>query len=321
MDHCVTPSFGTAKADRPSASVCSRLQGLGALLVSGSDARAFLHAQLTNDVEHLPENRARLAGWCTAKGRLLASFLVIPSEEGYLLQLARDLAPFVAKKLSMFVLRSKVTISDVSQDYLQLGIWGEESEARLVALGLEVAPGELALSNAGGIAAIRMGEERFLLLGPAQEAAQAEARLALPAAPESDWTLAEIRAGRPLIVHATQDLFVPQMVNLEAVGGVDFKKGCYPGQEIVARAQYRGQVKRRMVRARAGSGVTLAPAQDLYSDDLPGQASGTVVSVAPTDGTTEILAVVPVTATTERTPIRVAPGGPTLEILELPYST
>jgi len=320
MDQPATNPAGLAQR-RTSAPLCARLQGLGALRVNGADARAFLQAQLTNDVEHLPQHRARLAGWCSAKGRLLATFLVVPQAAGYLLQISRDLAPAVAKRLSMFVLRSKVTIVDVSHETLQLGVWGAGAEVRLAALGLELAKDEYALAGSAGVAAIRMGNERFLVLGPAGEVAGIEARLALQGADEADWELAEIRAGRPRVVHATQDLFVPQMVNLEALGGVDFKKGCYPGQEIVARTQYRGQLKRRMVHARAGAGVTLAAAQDLFSDDLPGQASGTVVSVAPADGGTELLAVVSVAAAAEGIPVRIAPDGPALEILDLPYST
>ncbi len=288
--------------------------------VSGDDARAFLHGQLTNDVEHLPEHRACLAGWCSAKGRLLATFLVVPRPAGYLLQLSRDLAPTTAKRLSMFVLHAKVKIADVSDEYIQLGIWGAGAEARLADLGLEVAKGQLALGGTGNLAALRMGDERFLLIGPALDIAHIETRLTLPAADEAEWNLAEIRAGRPRILRATQDLFVPQMVNLEVLGGVDFKKGCYPGQEIVARTQYRGQLKRRMVRARAAAGVTLAPAQDLFSDDFPGQASGTVVSVAPADGATELLAVVPVATAADGSSIRIVPDGAALEILDLPYS-
>src|SRR5919109_1965024 len=105
---------------------CAQLNRYGLLAVGGADARAFLHAQLTNDIENLPPERAALAGWCTAKGRLLASFLVIPAKEGFLLQLARDLAPAVAKRLSMFVLRSKVKIADESEAWAQYGVWNSE---------------------------------------------------------------------------------------------------------------------------------------------------------------------------------------------------
>ncbi|HYR33645.1 MAG TPA: folate-binding protein [Burkholderiales bacterium] len=245
----------------------ARLTRYGLLSVTGTDARAFLHAQLTNDIENLSADRWALAGWCSAKGRLLASFLVIPSPDGFRLQLARDLAAPVAKRLSLFVLRSKVKISDLSDAWTQHGIWDADWEARDVAWR-------------GNVATVRVGERRFLQLGPEGELTEA------PNADEVQWTLQEIRAGRPLITSATQDQFVPQMVNFEALGGVDFQKGCYPGQEIVARAQYRGQVKRRMVHARAPVGVALQPGQEFNG--------GTVVDVAPAEGGAELLAVLPI---------------------------
>lgn len=243
------------------------LSRYGLLSVVGADARAFLHAQLTNDIEHLPADRAALAGWCSAKGRLLATFLVIATPDGFLLQVARDLAAPVAKRLSMFVLRSKAKVTDVSDAWLQFGVWDASLEQPDVMWS-------------GNRASVRVGERRFLQLVP-QEAAAEEAN-----ADEAQWTLQEIRAGRPLIRAATQDQFLPQMVNLEQLGGVDFKKGCYPGQEIVARAQYRGQVKRRMVRAQAPAGVRLEPGQEFNG--------GTVVDIAPAENGSELLAVMPI---------------------------
>ena len=244
----------------------ARLGRYGLLSVTGADARAFLHAQLTNDIEHLPPDRAALAGWCSAKGRLLATFLVVPSPDGFLLQLARDLAAPVAKRLSMFVLRSKVKVTDASDAWAQYGAWDADLQQADVAWS-------------GNRASVRVGERRFLELVPGNEGVEANAD-------ESQWALQEIRAGRPLITAATQDQFVPQMVNFEQLGGVDFRKGCYPGQEIVARAQYRGQVKRRMVHAQAPAGVQLVPGQEFNG--------GTVVDVAPAENGSELLAVVPV---------------------------
>jgi len=241
----------------------AHLTRYGLLSVTGAEARAFLHAQLTVDIENLAPDRAVLGGWCSAKGRLLASFLVVPSPEGYLLQLARDLAAPVAKRLSMFVLRAKVKIADESDAWTQYGVWGAN------------APGRIAWE--GGAVSVPLAERRYLQL--TQQPLEADA-------PESEWTLQEIRAGRPLISAATQDLFVPQMVNFEALGAVDFRKGCYPGQEIVARAQYRGQVKRRMVHATAPAGVSLAPGQEFNG--------GTVIDVAPAASGSEFLAVMPV---------------------------
>lgn len=239
---------------------CARLSRYGILAVTGADARAFLHAQLTNNIEQLPADRSALAGWCTPKGRLLATFLVIPSPDGFLLQLARDIAAPVAKRLSMYILRSKVRIADESDAWAQYGVW----DAGLAVAGV-------AWEN--GQATVKVGDGRFLRLGKG---------LSLDATRcEEDWALEEIRAGRPLITAATQDQFVPQMVNFETLGGIDFHKGCYPGQEIVARAQYRGEVKRRMKRFTAPPGAVLKPGQEFAGGVVVDAAGGEVLAVVP----------------------------------------
>ncbi len=237
---------------------CAPLNRYGLLAVTGPDARAFLHAQLTNDIEHLPPERSVFAGWCTAKGRLLATMRVIPAPDGFLLHLARDLAPAVAKRLSMFVLRSKVKIGDESARP-QTGFWNADWD------GPEVAWRD-------GAVRVRVGDKRFLVIGEKHADCSAS---------EETWTVEEIRAGRALITAATQDLFVPQMVNLEKIGGVDFQKGCYPGQEIVARAQYRGEVKRRMVRLPAPAGEALKPGADFNGGTVVDAAGGEVLAVLP----------------------------------------
>jgi hypothetical protein len=240
---------------------CARLSRYGMLAVSGAEARDFLHAQLTSDIANLPSDRAVLAGWCTAKGRLLASLLVIPSPRGFLLQLARDLAPAVAKRLSMFILRAKAQVVDESDAWEQYGAWEVDSNAADV-----VWEGERVT--------VRVGERRFLRLGPAG--------FSLPSTQsEENWSLQEIRAGRPFITAATQDRFVPQMVNLEKLGGVNFQKGCYPGQEIVARAQHLGEVKRRMVRLPAPAGAELRPGQDYNGGVVVDSAGGELLAVMP----------------------------------------
>ena len=274
----------------------AKLDQYGLLHAAGDDARGFLHAQLSNDVEHLAPGQARYAGWCSAKGRLLATFLVVPCAGGFLLQLSRDLAPAVAKRLSMFILRSKVKIADVSSQWTQFGIWGPGSGD------------PLSVSESDASIAVRIDPDRSLVFAPERSSSRYA-----PDVSAEDWSLAEVRAGRPLIVQSTQDQFVPQMVNLERAGGVDFKKGCYPGQEVVARAQYRGVVKRHMYRLR---GAALQPGQDLYSDDAPGQPSGTVVNAAGD----ESLAVLQTASVEAGSPIRVQPQGTALEILPLPYS-
>jgi len=239
---------------------CARLSRYGILAVSGADARDFLHAQLTKDIANLPPDRAALAGWCTAKGRLLATMLVIPSKNEFLLQLARDLAPIVAQRLSMFILRSKVKIADESDAWAQYGVWDAELDVAGVAWE-------------GTTVTVRVGERRFLRIGKdSSENCKAG---------EEAWTLQEIRAGRPLISAATQDRFVPQMVNLETLGGVDFDKGCYPGQEIVARAQHLGQVKRRMTRLQLPRGINPKPGEEFNGGVIVDSAAGEALAVMP----------------------------------------
>jgi hypothetical protein len=162
----------------------------------------------------------------------------------------------------MFVLRSKVKVSDESERWAQDGLWDMESTAA-----------DVAWSGATGT--VRVGERRYLQLGPL------EAMQAAPTAGEEEWTLQEIRAGRPLITAATQDQFVPQMVNLDRLEAVDFRKGCYPGQEIVARAQYRGQVKRRMVRLPAPAGARLRPGDEFNGGVVVDSAGGELLAVVP----------------------------------------
>src|SRR5688500_1746302 len=241
--------------------LCARLNRYGLLSVSGTDAREFLHAQLTVDIRNLPPERAALAGWCSAKGRLLATFLVIPAPQGFLLQLARDLAPAVAKRLSMFILRARVNITDESATWAQFGVWDTDAPSTV--------------TWDGGRATVPVDEKRFLRLEPVDSTS------IVCAADEETWYLQEIRAGRPLITAATQDQFVPQMVNLETLGGVDFQKGCYPGQEIVARAQYRGQVKRRMVRLPAPQGARLQPGAQYNGGTVVDSAGGELLAVMP----------------------------------------
>jgi folate-binding protein YgfZ len=304
--------------DTKVSSSAATLQRLGLLSCTGDEAREFLHAQLTSDVATLAPGDARMAGWCSAKGRLLATFLIVPHGDEYLLQLPRELAPAVTKRLSMFILRAKAKLTDVSDAWAQFGIWGSGAAERLAAAGLAVPQAPMRAAQSGDSIVAQVAEQRFLVLVPEAQRAQLAALAA--AVDEDAWALEEIRAGRPQVLAATQDQFVPQMVNLERLGAVDFKKGCYPGQEIVARTQYRGVLKRRMVRARVAAPA--AAGDDLYADEIAGQASGMVANAAPVPGGgSELLAVAQISALEGGRPIRLrAADGPALELLALPYA-
>ncbi|MBV8032689.1 MAG: folate-binding protein YgfZ [Betaproteobacteria bacterium] len=239
----------------------AKLTRYGLLSVSGADAREFLHAQLTNDIASLPADRAALAGWCSAKGRLLATFLVVPTADAFLLQLSGDLVPTVLKRLSMFVLRSKVKIADASAAWNQYGLWGEAREPKSL----------FAVVHQADVI-VNVGERRYLCFSKEEKPTTAA---------EEQWALDEIRAGRPLVTAATQDLFVPQMLNYEKLGAVDFKKGCYPGQEVVARAQYRGEVKRRMVLRAVPAGAHPKPGDEIDGGIVVDSAGGEMLAVMP----------------------------------------
>ncbi|MGH8787850.1 MAG: YgfZ/GcvT domain-containing protein [Cupriavidus necator] len=265
--------------------VCSPA-GLGLVRVAGDDAGSFLHTQLTNAVEDLKPGAARLAGYCSPKGRLLATFVMWRDAEGIVLQLSADIQPPVQKRLSMFVLRAKARLSDVTPTHAILGLAGAGAAEALAAAGLPVPEVAFAVAEADGVTVIRLpdgaGQPRWQLVLPAERAEAVRAALSatLQDASPALWDWLEVQSGLPRIVAATQEQFVPQMINFELVGGVNFRKGCYPGQEIVARSQYRGTLKRRMWLVQ-GEGEVPAPAAEIYRPEDPGQPCGMIVNAAP----------------------------------------
>jgi tRNA-modifying protein YgfZ len=279
----------------------------GLIRASGEDAAAFLHNLLTNDINHLAAGQARHAGLCSPKGRMIASFLIWREGGDFLLQLSADILPGILKKLSMYVLRSKVKLADVSGERTLLGV-----------VGGDLGPAEpMTSAPCAGGTAIRLDTGRCVL---ALSAGQPQLELP-PAGHLEDWHLAEIRAGIPRIVAATQEAFVPQMVNyeLDAVGGVSFQKGCYPGQEIVARTQYLGKVKRRMYRAKLASNSL--PGTDVFTPEAGDQHCGAVVLTAPAPGGGfECLMVVQNTGAAAGEIHVGMPDGPRAEVLPLPYA-
>ncbi len=245
----------------------------GLIRARGADAVSFLQGQLTNDVATLDASQARLAGFCSAKGRLQASFVVCKlADDELLLACAASVLPATLKRLSMFVLRAKCKLTDASAELRLFGAagattarWTNESPvwARHEAEGGSV----LRLPDVDGVprCVVLLDAARPLPLAPA---------LTL-----DTWRLLEVRSGIPLIEAATVDQFVPQMLNYEVIGGVDFRKGCYPGQEVVARSQYRGTIKRRMFLFE--SDALLAAGQEVFHSADAGQPAGMVVNAAP----------------------------------------
>lgn len=267
--------------------VCDLSPSNALIRVSGDDAAEFLHNQFTNDVKALAVGAAQWNGWCTPKGRLLATFVLARDAEGFLLLLPAEFAEAFAKRLRMFVLRAKAKVEDVSAAMPRFGLWDGAIPA----------------------GAFRLGESRAVAFGNAPEGR---------AATLDEWALSLIRDGVVQVVPGTQEAFVPQMANYELVGGVSFKKGCYPGQEIVARTQYRGILKKRAVRVR--SAAPLVPGDSVYSEAFGDQSAGTVANVAPSpDGGFEALVVAQLEAIEKKSLHHGSLAGPALDIQPLPY--
>jgi folate-binding protein YgfZ len=299
------------------------LTEFGLIEVTGKDAAEFLQNQLTNDVQQLPADGSRLAAWLNPKGRILVTFRVLPREGGgFLLLLPRERMAPVLKRLQMFVLRSDVTLTDRSDDQVLIATAGAGASQRVAGLFGSAPADEHGLTRGGPGLVIRLPGpgERFLALVTAAEAPAAWKALAegATAGSAAAWRLTEVRAGIPTITDATAEAFVPQMVNYHAISGVSFRKGCYPGQEVVARMQYLGKLKRRMYRARTEGGAAPAAASEVHTPDRE-QAVGRVVQAAPLpDGGSELLAVLEIAVVDEALALEVE--GQRLDLLELPYS-
>ena len=255
--HPVLPSL-------PSTGACA-LPHLGVIRAAGPDAASFLHNQLTQDFLLIKPEQARLAAFCNAKGRMQASMIGFKTgPEEVLLVMRQDLLAQTLKRLSMFVMRAKVKLTDASAELM---VWGCLGHSALPAWSLTADAGawEVTLYPAGGVS-------RSLWLGPAS------AVPSWPALEMANWQLGEVLSGIADVQAATFEAFVPQMLNYESVDGVNFKKGCYPGQEVVARSQFRGTLKRRtyLVSSRAA----MQAGQELFGAGEASQPVGLVAQAA-----------------------------------------
>ena len=297
----------------PHADGALRLTEWALLRARGADAATFLQSQLTQDVLGLPRDQVRLSGYCSPKGRLLASLWVWRMDDDtFGLLCSADLAVPLLKRLSMYVLRAKCKIDDASTEWALWGLVGPSARQWLGAAA--VPPGRLAQHAGGWVLGLRPaeGHARHLLVQPATAAAPE-----LPALDGMVWQRLEVTSGVPRITAATVEQFVPQMINFERVGGVDFQKGCYPGQEVVARSQYRGTLKRRMHLFATDSGAHAG--QEVFHSDDPAQPAGMVVNAASDSSGTRLLAEVKLAALDHGTLHLDSAQGPALQRLDLPY--
>jgi len=301
----------------------SDLSHLGIIRVSGEDRLDFLQGQLTNDIRKVSDASSQLSSYCSPKGRMLSSFRILADGDELLLILPIERLEATLKRLRMFVLRSKATLDDASAQLARIELSGE-CAADLLPIDPPANDNGVVSQDRYIVIKIPGDRPRFQVLADA-ESMQAlweeAAQTATPTA-RSAWALLDIRAGLPSVYEATSDAFVPQMANLQLVDGVSFTKGCYTGQEVVARMQYLGKLKRRMYRVHVDSEHAPRPGQELFSaSSESGQGAGRVVDAAPSpDGGYEALVVTPISSA-EAGDLQLGDAnGPVLQLLSMPYS-
>ncbi len=275
------------------------LGDLTLLEVAGAEAEAFLQGQLTCDVRELAEGMVRPAAHLTPKGRAVATFLAWREQDRFRLQFPSVLEETVTRRLRMFLLRTKATIAPADADLVRLGAWGAQAAAVATELAGALPDGPFRHVQRGAVTVLALPgtPQRYELLLPASEAARAARRLAAAGAVAcgpAAWRLLDIRAGLGWVRPETGEAFLPQMLNYDLLGGIGFRKGCYVGQEVVARLHHLGQVKRRAANGRCEVAAPPPPGTALISPSGGGrQGAGTVVdAVMCGTGPCELLAVV-----------------------------
>ncbi|MCW9023992.1 MAG: folate-binding protein YgfZ [Gammaproteobacteria bacterium] len=305
--------------------IIADLSHFSLIKVSGEEAMDFLQNQFSNDIKDVTEQQSQLSAYCSPKGRILASFRIFKQADDYYLELSADLLEPTLKRLRMFVMRSKVVLDDVSNDWARIGLAGQQAES-LLQPHFSTIPAEPHQSvSEKGASLIRLAGDipRFEIHGMPSTLITIWSDLQSQAqtAGRAVWDWFDIKAGIPVINAKTVEAFVPQMVNFSTIGGVSFTKGCYPGQEVVARMHYLGKLKRRMYLAHVESDSPPDAGMELYTQtDADGepQSCGKIVQAQPSPaGGFDLLAVLQIAHATN--PIQLGETGPEITISDDPY--
>lgn len=322
-------SFGNPEQERRIAhtgDIICDLSHYGLISAQGEDTVSFLQGQLSNDISLVDSGHSQLAAYCNPKGRMLANFRIFKHEDKLCLTLPAELLEPIMARLRMFVMRSKVQLDNTGDEILRFGLSGPRAEELLSDIMDKIPCNTDEVTQHNNCAIIRIAGivPRFEIYGPFGELTELWQALDVNAAPVGAdiWELLNIQAGVPVIVAATSEAFVPQMANMELINGVNFKKGCYTGQEIVARMHYLGKLKRRMYRIRVNTDKAPAPGDSLFTENsAAGSGTGAIVSAQQhADGGYEALAVIQISDAENQTLKLHNAEGPEIEVLSLPYS-
>lgn len=290
----------------------------GVLAVRGVDAAKYLQGQLTCNLNYLSDTRASLGARCTQKGRMQSSFRILLQGDGVLMAMASGLLEPQLADLKKYAVFSKSKLTDESAAWVRFGL--EQGDAALLSLGLELPADTDSVVRNDPLIAVRVSPDRAELWVPADQADAVKSKLSalLAEGDLNQWLLGQVRAGIGQVMAGTRELFIPQMLNLQAVGGVSFKKGCYTGQEIVARMQYLGKLKRRLYRLSLASDQLPEPGTPLFSA-THASSIGEVVIATHTAHNIELLAVLQAEAAQSGDVHLGTLEGPALQLLDLPY--
>jgi folate-binding protein YgfZ len=320
-------NFGDPQAELTAAlegDILCDLSHLALIKASGEDSITFLQGQTTNDVRKVSTTHHQLNSYCSPKGRMLALFRLFQRHGDYYLSMPQELLETTLKRLQMFVLMSKVKLEDAGDTLLRFGLSGPNAEKLLQEqIGVTPAEADTSLTQAG-ITLLRIPgtHPRFEIYGDSEAMQNLWQSLGsrVHKAGADCWDLLDIHAGLPAVYRETVEAFVPQMVNLQLVNGVSFKKGCYTGQEIVARMQYLGKLKRRMYLTHVEATERPLAGDELNSSaSASGQGAGKVVKVAPSPGGGfDMLCVIEIAATEGAITLGSAGNAP-LSLLAMPY--
>ncbi|MFQ6021138.1 MAG: YgfZ/GcvT domain-containing protein [Acidiferrobacterales bacterium] len=319
--------FGDPQKERDAmaaGNIVTDLSSLALIRVGGDDAATFLQGQLTNDIRLLDESRSQLSAYCDPKGRMLAIFRLFMGDNAYMLQLPASLQDSIINRLRVHVLRSKVTVEPAKEELQCIGLAGPDAEAIMQTQTGFVPMEKESCVTRDSLTAMRVAgvQPRFEIVGPLDALRQLWDRInhQAVAVGTSAWTWLEIMAGVPNVYPQTSGAIVPQMANLELLDGVNFEKGCYSGQEIIARLHHRGKVKQRMYRSHVTIDEIPEPGDAIYASDLRGQATGMVVHAAASpEGGHDMLAVIHSSSVASGDLHLGSEQGPALTIEKLPY--
>jgi len=298
------------------------LTHLGVIRVSGEDKETFLQGQLTNDTRNIDRSSSQLSGYCTPKGRMLANFRVFEDDQdNWFIVIPQERLAAILKRLSMFILRSKVEITDASNEILLLGLGGD-CISQALTNALPAKADEVTQDNSISFIRVETPNPRYLVAGDAEKIMQLWQKLdSVSPASSSAWRLADIKAAIPTVFESTQEAFIPQMTNMQLINGVSFTKGCYTGQEVVARMQYLGKLKRRMYKISFDHEADVQPGTEIYSSiSQSGQGAGKLVDAIDTGNNHyEGLAVMEISSADDGEIRLIDENGPLLRIDEPPY--